>query len=38
MRDLRQDSPFSGVVSQNEWWGIVRTVTEDDGHAGRAAG
>ena len=38
MRDLRQDSPFSGVVSQDEWWGIVRTVTEDDECASRAAG
>lgn len=28
MRDLRQSSPFAGVITQGEWWEIVRNVRE----------
>lgn len=28
MRDLRQCSPFGGVITHDEWWEIVRTVKE----------
>lgn len=38
MRDLRQCSPFGGMVSPDEWWRIVRRVREPTGTAIRDAG
>lgn len=37
MRDLRQCTPFAGVVAPAERWRIIREIREGDGHRREAS-